>query len=84
MYIKSLMKRFAAVAAAAVISLTIFGGVGINEQPLKNSAVISGSADDGEDYDKQLSDLESKRLSWIKKSPTRAATSADRRKSWRL
>ena len=73
MYIKSLMKRFAAVAAAAVISLTIFGGVGINEQPLKNSAVISSS---------QTS--KAKRLSWIRKSPTRAATSADRRKSWRL
>lgn len=67
MYIKSLMKRFAAVAAAAVISLTIFGGVGINEQPLKNSAVISGSADDGDDYDKQLSDLESKKAELDKK-----------------
>jgi len=70
MYIKSLMKRFAAVAAAAVISLTIFGGAA--RLTMARTTISSSQTS------------KAKRLSWIKKSPTRAATSADRRKSWRL
>lgn len=62
MYIKSLMKRFAAVAAAAVISLSLFGGVGFGNTTNNSPAVINGAAaDENADYEAQLADLEAQK-----------------------
>lgn len=58
MFIRSLMKRSAAVAAAVVISLSVFGGVGLNSRGNGAASVISGSADENNDYEAQLAELE--------------------------
>lgn len=62
MYIKSLMKRFAAVAAAAVVSLSLFGGVGLDNTTNNSPSVINGAAvDENADYEAQLADLEAQK-----------------------